>query len=120
MATERERKVQEKIMKIIRRYGGYVYKNAQNEYTEKGRPDLSSCIPVKLSKLVEVLGEDSTIGIFLGIEVKREGFFNNTSEAQKIVGNKIRKAGGFWFVIDDPDVVEGLMIKFVGECDDGV
>ena len=30
--TERERKVQEKTMRVIRKYGGYVYKNAQNMY----------------------------------------------------------------------------------------
>ena len=28
--TERERKTQEKTMTIIRKYGGYVYKNNQN------------------------------------------------------------------------------------------
>ena len=36
--TERERKVQERTMRIIRKYGGYVYKNAQSMYTEKVGP----------------------------------------------------------------------------------
>lgn len=115
MATERERKVQERTMRVIRKYGGYVYKNAQNMYTEKGRPDLTACIPTTLSKLEEVFGKDAKIGLFVGIELKRDGHLNNVSEAQKIVGNQIKKANGMWFAIDDADIVEALMIKLVGE-----
>ena len=115
MATERERKVQERTMRVIRKYGGYVYKNAQNMYTEKGRPDLTACIPTTLSKLEEIFGKDAKIGLFVGIELKRDGHLNNVSEAQKIVGNQIKKANGMWFAIDDADIVEALMIKLVGE-----
>lgn len=115
MATERERKVQERTLRVIRKYGGYVYKNAQNMYTEKGRPDLTACIPTTLSKLEEIFGKDAKIGLFVGIELKRDGHLNNVSEAQKIVGNQIKKANGMWFAIDDADVVEALMIKFAGE-----
>lgn len=110
--TERERKTQEKTMRVIRNYGGYVYKNAQNMYTEKGRPDLTACIPVTLKTLSKIFGENATIGIFLGIEMKRPGMINNTSEAQEIVGRQIKKAKGLWFAIDNPDVIEALMIKF--------
>lgn len=115
MATERERKVQERTMRVIRKYGGYVYKNAQNMYTEKGRPDLTACIPTTLSKLEEVFGKDAKIGLFVGIELKRDGHLNNVSDAQRIVGNQIKKANGIWFAIDDADIVEALMIKLVGE-----
>ena len=111
MATERERKVQEKTMRVVRKYNGYVYKNAQNMYTEKGRPDLTACIPTKISKLQEVFGKDATVGVFVGIELKREGHLNNVSEAQRIVGDQIKKAGGIWIAIDDPDIVEALMIR---------
>ena len=111
MATERERKVQEKTMRVVRNYNGYVYKNAQNMYTEKGRPDLTACIPTKISKLQEVFGKDATVGVFVGIELKREGHLNNVSEAQRIVGDQIKKAGGIWIAIDDPDIVEALMIR---------
>ena len=114
MATERERKVQEKTMKIIRRYGGYVYKNAQNMYTEKGRPDLTACIPVRLETLIDMFGKDKEVGLFVGIELKREGYLDNLSDAQKVVGNQIKNAKGLWFAIDDPDIVEGLLIKFTG------
>ena len=111
MATERERKVQEKTMRVVRKYNGYVYKNAQNMYTEKGRPDLTACIPTTISKLQEAFGKDATIGVFVGIELKREGHLNNVSEAQRIVGDQIKKAGGIWIAIDDPDIVEALMIR---------
>ena len=111
MATERERKVQEKTMRVVRKYNGYVYKNAQNMYTEKGRPDLTACIPTTISKLQEAFGKDATVGVFVGIELKREGHLNNVSEAQRIVGDQIKKAGGIWIAIDDPDIVEALMIR---------
>ena len=109
--TERERKTQEKTMRVIRNYGGYVYKNAQNMYTEKGRPDLTACVPVTLKTLSKVFGENATIGIFIGIEMKRPGRVDDTSDPQEIVGRQIKKAKGLWFAIDDPDVVEALMIK---------
>ena len=111
MATERERKVQEKTIRVVRKYNGYIYKNAQNMYTEKGRPDLTACIPTTISKLQEAFGKDATIGVFVGIELKREGHLNNVSEAQRIVGDQIKKAGGIWIAIDDPDIVEALMIR---------
>ena len=116
--TERERKVQERVLATVRKYGGYVYKNAQNMYTEKGRPDLTACIPAKLSKLVEIFGEDATVGLFVGLEIKRDcdhGY--GTTEAQEVVGRKIRKANGIWLSVDDPLIVEALMIKFKGNDD---
>jgi hypothetical protein len=109
--TERERKTQEKTMTVIRKYGGYVYKNNQNMYTEKGRPDLTACIPTTLKTLEKLFGSDAEVGIFVGIEMKRPGLIDDTSTAQEIVGRKIKKAKGLWFAIDDPDVVEVLMIK---------
>lgn len=107
-----ESDVQSKMMSTIRKYKGYVYKNAQNAYTEKGRPDLSACVPVKVSKLAEMFGEDSIVGIFVGIEVKKNKKTYDSSEAQEIVGRKIQKAGGLWFSLDDPDIVEAMMLKF--------
>ena len=43
--------------------------------------------------------------------MKRPGRVDDTSDAQEIVGRQIKKAKGLWFAIDDPDVVEALMIK---------
>lgn len=115
MATERERKVQEKTLKVIRQYGGYVYKNAQNMYTEKGRPDLTACVPVSIKQLIKIFGEDAKVGLFVGIELKRDGHLNEVSEAQYIVGKQIKKAHGVWIAIDDADIAEALMIKFTEE-----
>lgn len=109
--TERERKVQERTMKVIRKYGGYVYKNAQSIYTEVGRPDLAACVPVSIKTLIKEFGEDAVVGLFVGIEMKRAGKLNNVSEAQKIVGNQIKKAKGIWFATDDDNLVESFMIR---------
>lgn len=111
MSTERERKVQERTMRVVRKYGGYVYKNAQNMYTEKGRPDLTACIPTTLGKLEKAFGKDAKIGVFVGIELKRDGHLGDVSEAQQIVGRQIKKANGIWIAIDDADVVEALMVR---------
>ena len=118
--TERERKVQEKVMRIVRKYNGYVYKNAQNIYTEKGRPDLTACVPVTLKRLTELFGEDATIGVFVGIELKRLGHLDEVSKAQEIVGKQIKKSKGLWFAVDDADVIEALMIRFTEGNDNAV
>ena len=115
--NERERKVQERIMKITRKYGSYTYKNAQNMYTEKGRPDLTACVPVPISELRKLFGDDGVVGIFVGIEVKRDGLLGNVSEAQKIVGEQIKKAKGLWFAVDNSEFVEGLMLRLTGNKD---
>ena len=43
-------KVEEPIKRIFKQYGCYVYKNVQNVFTERGRPDLTACVPVKIKK----------------------------------------------------------------------
>lgn len=107
-----ESEVQEKCIKMIRKYGGYVYKNAQNMYTEKGRPDLTACIPITIDKFVETFGMDKKIGLFVGLEIKRDKDSSyDVTEAQQIVGNKIKRASGLWFKIDDVDVLEALLHK---------
>lgn len=113
--TERERKVQEKTMRLVRKYGGYVYKNAQGMYTEKGRPDLTACVPTTLKRLTEIYGENAKIGLFVGLEIKRDGHLGEVSDAQEIVGRTIKKSGGIWIAVDNTDIVEALMIKFTGE-----
>lgn len=115
MSSERESKVQEKTMSVIRKHEGYVYKNAQNLYTEKGRPDLTACVPITLKRATKLFGEDATIGLFVGIELKRKGHLDEVSAAQNIVGNKIKKAGGLWLAIDEPDLIEALLLRFKGD-----
>lgn len=113
--TERERKVQDRTIRVIRKYGGYVHKNNQNMYTEKGRPDLTACIPVTVETLLEIFGKDASIGLYVGIEMKRDGHLSEVSEAQEVVGRSIKRAKGLWFAIDDSDIIEALMIKLTGE-----
>ena len=55
----------------------------------------------------------------MGIELKRDGHLGEVSEAQQIVGRQIKKAKGIWLAIDNPDVIEALMLKFTGD-DNGV
>ena len=96
-----ESKVQQEVLKRLRKLGCYVYKNAQNMYTEKGRPDLTACVPVKIG--------DNIRGLFVGIELKRPGHLNGVSEAQEVVGRAITKAGGIWILSDDVDYIENYI-----------
>lgn len=98
-----ESKVQQDVLKRLRKLGCYVYKNAQNMYTEKGRPDLTACVPAKIG--------DNTYGLFVGIELKRPGRLNGVSEAQEVVGRAIVKAGGMWILSDDADYIENYIEK---------
>ena len=98
-----ESKVQQEVLKRLRKLGCYVYKNAQNMYTEKGRPDLTACVPVKIG--------DNIRGLFVGIELKRPGHLNGVSEAQEVVGRAITKAGGIWILSDDADYIENHIKK---------
>ena len=116
--TEHESKVQRKTIDILRKHGCYVYKNAQNVFTEKGRPDLTACIPVELEVLERVFGSDYKVGVFIGIELKRDGHLGELSEAQQVVGRQIQRAGGLWFAIDDPLVIEALLQRL--EVDNGI
>ena len=83
-------KVEEPIKRIFKQYGCYVYKNVQNVFTERGRPDLTACVPVKIKTLIELYGLDAEI-------------------AQNVVGRKIMKAKGLWFKEQDPLVIKLLL-----------
>ena len=113
-SKELESKVQKKMMNTIKKYDGYVYKNAQNIYTERGRPDLTACIPVKMSTLKEIYKDDDIVGIYVSVEVKRDKDTYDATEAQEVVGRQIQKAGGIWVATDDPDLIVALMIALRG------
>lgn len=112
---KKESDIQGKMIRIAKKYGCYIYKNAQNMYTEKGRPDLTACVPTTIAELEKVFGKDTKIGIFLGIEVKKDKRTYDASEAQQIVGKQIKNAGGLWIATDDADQVEGIMLLLTGE-----
>ena len=92
----------------------YVYKNAQNLYSERGRPDLTACVPVKVSDLLKLYKPDDTIGLFVGIEMKRPGKLKNVSLAQEIVGRQIQKAGGIWLPNDNVHNIIDLLTRLQG------
>lgn len=106
--TNRESKFQKEVIDYLRSKGIYVYKNAQNMYTEKGRPDLCACIPTQMSVLYDLFPNER-VGIFAGLELKREGHLNEVSPAQTIVGRQIQRAGGIWRAVDNLETIKGLL-----------
>lgn len=105
-----ESQFQKKCIDYLRSKGCYVYKNPQNQYTEKGRPDLTVCIPIKINTYE---GKTITIGHYMGIELKREDKYNIASTAQEIVGRQIHAAGGSWFVIDNFDELKNVIERCI-------
>jgi hypothetical protein len=119
--TKSEAELQQKIQRQMRDMGCYVFKNHGNMYTEGGRPDLVACVPTSVETLEQLLKEENSmfrtnfIGVFVALEIKRENRLNELSQAQRIVGDNIRKAGGIWFAIDDADLAKGIVLKLKGE-----
>lgn len=112
--TELESNLQRRIQSTLRDYNSYVFKNNGNIFTEVGRPDLVACVPVKINtlmKLIEkqLLYHEDKVGIFLALEIKRKDQLDDVSEAQTIVGEKIKSSSGLWFPMDDLDSVIGLL-----------
>ena len=113
--VELESKTQKAAMNLLRHNKAYVYKNAQGLYTERGRPDLVACVPIKISQLKQLYQDDDTVGLFMGIEMKRPGEINNTSIAQEIVGRQIQNCGGIWFPLDNIDNLKHILQKLLGD-----
>lgn len=109
MRKEETVKVEEPIKRIFRNYGCYVYKNVQNVFTERGRPDLTACVPVKISTLVDLYGLDAEIGVFVAVECKVDENKYDATEAQNVVGRKIMKSKGLWLKEQDPLVIKLLL-----------
>ena len=104
---------QKQCIDLLKSKGCYVYKNAQSEFTEKGRPDLTACIPVTLSCLIDIVKQvDVKVGLFVGLELKREGHKNEVSLAQKIVAKQIEKAGGDWYLVDNLNELKQILTKY--------
>lgn len=105
---------QKQCIDYLRSKGCYVYKNNQNQYTEKGRPDLTVCMPTTLC-LDNHRGNciEYKVGLYMGLELKREDKYNTASEAQQIVGRQIQKAYGLWFVIDSLDTLKAIVEEYI-------
>lgn len=113
MSNELESKFQNRVINLLRKRKCYVYKNAQSMYTEKGRPDLTVCIPIKVKHLREIFDDDMTVGLYMGLELKRKGHLNEVSDAQLIVGHKIEEAGGIWLLADDISIIEQVTDRLI-------
>lgn len=118
MAKELESKIQRRCQSIIKDAGAFVFKTHGDMYMRTGIPDLVCCIPVTKETLTKLLDEnwfkDNRIGIFVGLEVKRENQLGDVSKAQQIVGNEIKRAGGLWFAVDDSELVRAITMKMTG------
>lgn len=120
--SELESKIQRRCQKILKEGGAFVFKTHGDMYSRVGIPDLVSCIPVTEEVLKKMLDDgwfkDRKIGIFVGLELKREGkldLFDDRRRAQEIVGKEIKNAGGIWFAIDDSDIVDAILKTMKGE-----
>lgn len=76
-----EKRFETKIKKYIESLGGYQIKFFANAYTKSGIPDILACVG----------------GYFVGIEVKAQN--GRPSELQLYNCKKIRKSGGFAFIV---------------------
>lgn len=117
--TELESRIQRRCQQIIKEQGAFVFKTHGDIYTRKGMPDLIACVPVTKEILHKMLDDDwfknNKIGIFVSLEIKREDHLDELSDAQRIVGNEIKNAGGIWFAINDSDIVHAIMKTMRGE-----
>lgn len=119
MKNELESSIQRRCQKIIKDNDAFVFKTHGDMYGRAGIPDLVACVPVDVTTLEKMMQEDwfsnKTIGIFVGIELKRPGHMSEVSPAQIIVGKEIKKAGGLWYATDDVDTIEALMLTMRGK-----
>lgn len=81
-----EGKVKAKVRDWLKRHEIWSYCPVSNGMGVHGIPDFVCCAG----------------GKFLGIECKAPGKLKNVSALQEAQRDAIRKAGGLWFVIDDP------------------
>ena len=102
---------QKQCIDLLKSKGCYVYKNAQSEFTEKGRPDLTVCVPVDVKTLLGIC-TTAKLGLFVGLELKREGHKNEVSLAQKVVAKQIENAGGHWYLVDSLDELKEILNKY--------
>lgn len=119
MKKELESKVQRRGQAVVKENGGFVFKTHGDIYSRPGIPDLICCIPTNVERLQELIDQgwfkDKKIGIFVGFEIKRENRLNELSDAQKIVGEEIQKAGGMWYATDNTDLIDGICKLLKGE-----
>lgn len=117
--TESEARLQRRCQEIIKNHGAFVFKTNGNMFTRAGIPDLVACVPTEIETLKKMIDDgwfkNNKVGVFVSLEIKRENHLNELSQAQDIVGNEIKNAGGIWFAIDDSDLAYAIMKTMRGE-----
>lgn len=71
-----------------------------------GIPDTIYCLPITQEIANHLFQKQETIGLFVAIEVKREGNKKGATPLQLAQIRKIQKAGGIAFVSDNPEEVQ--------------
>lgn len=117
--TESEARLQRRCQEIMKNNEAFVFKTHGSMFTRAGIPDLVACVPTKPEVLEKMIKDgwfkNNLVGVFVGLEIKRENHLKELSQAQEIVGNEIKEAGGIWFAIDDSDLVHAIMKTMKGE-----
>jgi hypothetical protein len=85
-----EGKIKAEVKKILQSIGAWYHMPVPGGYGTNGCPDFICCIR----------------GVFVAIECKAPGKLKNTSANQKLQLELINKAGGYAWVIDDPNVLK--------------
>lgn len=119
MSKELESKLQRRCQALLKDNKSFVFKTHGSMFQRTGIPDLIACVPTDIKVLQDMIDanwfKDKQIGIFVGLEIKRENQLSDLSKAQEIVGKEIKDAGGLWFVIDDSDYAEALVKMMRGK-----
>lgn len=85
-----EKTIDEYLMDVWRKMGGWVMKVHGNEFTGSGIPDLVGCVPIIITE--DMVGD--TIGAFVAIEDKRDED-HEPSPIQVHTIEEIKKAKGY-------------------------
>jgi hypothetical protein len=98
-----EKYVKEQVKKELAAFPNlYYFMPPANGYGRSGVPDIVCCLN----------------GLFFSVECKAPARKSNVSELQKREGEKIKKAGGLWFVVYDDATLRALiavLLEFVLE-----
>ena len=92
----KEQYIQTKIIKHLKKTrNAYV---VNGNFTLSGVPDLLACIPLNKQQALKHFETNDTIGVFLGIEVKKPETHSNSTKLQKYNLGQIQSLGGLALV----------------------
>ena len=105
----KEQNVQSKIIETLEEAeSAYVVNGV---YTRSGIPDLIACIPFTKEQALKHFETHDTIGVFLGIEVKKPEKWDNTTKLQEYNLGKIQSLGGLSLVAWTKEMVLEFLKK---------